>query len=210
MRDATAYRNTLNDTMRTYMSILIPMIMGMFVLSEEIMWLYTKDVYTYAFPVLAVAAISRIVLGYETIVTNLMMYVWGFEKKLTLFLLLGGVLNLVSNFGLVLCGKFSALTSYVTTTIAYVLVTFLCKRYFENKSKIGVKLFNKQIVQYMLVAATFIPIALLVKSIDLGYFFNILVIMILCVAVYGTFLIIKKDPLIGIVLGILKRGKNNE
>ena len=210
MRDATAYRNTLNDTMRTYMSILIPMIMGMFVLSEEIMWLYTKDVYTYAFPVLAVAAISRIVLGYETIVTNLMMYVWGFEKKLTLFLLLGGVLNLVSNFGLVLCGKFSALTSYVTTTIAYVLVTFLCKRYFENKAKIGVKLFNKQIVQYMLVAATFIPIALLVKSIDLGYFFNILVIMILCVAVYGTFLIIKKDPLIGIVLGILKRGKNNE
>lgn len=209
MRDTLSYRNTLNETMRTYMSILIPMIMGMFVLSEEIMWLYTKDVYTYAFPVLAVAAVSRIILGYETIVTNLMMYVWGYEKKLTLFLLAGGILNLVSNIVLVLCGKFSALTSYVTTTIAYILVTVLCKRYFEEKVKIGVQLLNKEVVQYMLVAATFIPIALLVKSINFGYFFNIVVTMILCVVVYGAFLIIKKDPLINVAFKILNKGKNN-
>ena len=207
MKDTVSYRDTLEGTIRTYMSILAPMALGMFVLSKEIMWLYTKDVYTYAFPVLALASVARIVYGYESIVMNLMMYVWGFEKKLTFYLLCGGILNLISNFLLVLTGTFSAFTSLFTTMIACALVTLVGKRYFEKKVGIKVKFLGREIARYFLVSAIFIPIAAVVKYFGLGYWLNIIVIVILCVGVYGVFLFITKDPLLDIVLGILKRKK---
>lgn len=206
-KDIDAYKNTLSEAIRVYMSILIPMAMGVFVLSEEIMWLYTKDVYTYAFPVLALAAIARIVYGYESIAMNLMMYVWGFEKKLTGYLLIGGILNLVSNFALVYFGKFTAFTSLFTTIVACVLVTVLCKRFFVKKVDIETRFFGKEIIRYFLVAATFIPVSILVRSFGLGFWFNIIVTVIACVGIYGVFLLVTKDPLINIALGIVKRKK---
>ena len=206
-KDIDAYKNTLSEAIRVYMSILIPMAMGVFVLSEEIMWLYTKDVYTYAFPVLALAAIARIVYGYESIAMNLMMYVWGFEKKLTGYLLIGGILNLVSNFALVYFGKFTAFTSLFTTIVACVLVTVLCKRFFVKKVDIETRFFGKEIIRYFLVAATFIPVSILVRSFGIGFWFNIIVTVIACVGIYGVFLLVTKDPLINIALGIVKRKK---
>lgn len=204
-KDVTAYKNTLSEAIRVYMSILIPMAMGVFVLSEEIMWLYTKDVYTYAFPVLALASIARIVYGYESIAMNLMMYVWGFEKKLTVYLLIGGIMNLVSNFTLVYFGKFTAFTSLFTTIVACVLVTVLCKRFFVKKVDIETRFLGKEIIRYFLVAATFIPVSILVRSFGLGFWFNIIVTVIVCVGIYGVFLLVTKDPLINIALGIVKR-----
>lgn len=205
--DMVSYRSTLEGTIRTYMSILIPMTMGMFVLSEEIMWLYTKDVYTYAFPVLALSALSRIVLGYESIAMNLMMYACGFERKLTYYLFCGGLLNLVSNFLLVYIGKYSAFTSLFTTTVACMLVTAFSKHYFQKQMKIKVSYFSKEIIRYLLVATIFIPIAVIVKNFDYGYWFNIVVTMIVCMSVYGVFLFVTKDPLLDIVFAILKRKK---
>lgn len=82
-----AYIETLHNTTRVYMAILAPMVFGIFVLAKEIMWLYSGDVYTYVYPVLAIAALSRIVYGYDSILSNLVMYVNGLEKELTIFLL---------------------------------------------------------------------------------------------------------------------------
>ena len=203
--DTKLFKKTLSETIRVYMSILVPMAMGVFVLSQEIMWLYSKDVYTYAFPVLALAAIARIVYGYESIATNLMMYVCGFEKKLTVFLLCGGVLNLISNLALVLLGAFSAFSSLMTTMIACAFVTFLCKIYFDKQIGAGCRMFDKKIIQYFIVAALFIPISLVVRSFGLGYWFNIVVTMILCMGLYGGFLLVTKDPLLDMALGIIKR-----
>ena len=204
-QDLVSYKRTLQDTIRTYMSILMPMIIGIFVLSQEIMWLYTKDVYTYAFPVLALAALARIVMGYESIVSNLMMYVCGMEKKLTIYLLLGGIFNLVCNFILVWCNKFSAFSAFFTTVVAYVIVTVLCKKQFETKMQMKVQFFDKNILRYILVSAIFIPIAILVKGLGYGSWFNIVVTMVLCVGAYAIFLFATKDPLINIVLGMIRR-----
>ena len=92
-----AYIETLHNTTRVYMAILAPMVFGIFVLAKEIMWLYSGDVYTYVYPVLAIAALSRIVYGYDSILSNLVMYVNGLEKELTIFLFGGGVINVILN-----------------------------------------------------------------------------------------------------------------
>lgn len=205
--DRESYLSTFKDTVRAYFSILLPMTFGVLVLSKEIMWLYTKDVYTYAYPVLALAAVVRIVYGFESIVTNLMMYVWGFEKRLALYLFYGGIFNVICNIILVFTGKFSAFSSLFTTMVACVVVVVLCKNYFEEHTKLKTELFGKDNLKYFIVSLTFIPIAWILKSLGLGYWFNIISIVICCVLVYGVFLLITKDPLIDIVLRMMKRKK---
>ena len=205
-QDTEAYQETLKDTMRTYMSILIPIALGLFVLSEEVMWLYTKDVYTYAYPVLALAALARIVYGYESIILNLMMYVWGFEKKMTLYLFLGGILNVVSNFVLAYINCFSAFTALLTNVIACLLVIVVCKRYFDKSVPVRIRFFDKYILRYLLVSALFIPIAILIKGFEFGYWFNIIVTMAVCIILYVIFLLLAKDPLLRNIKEILKRG----
>ena len=205
--DKESYKETLTDTIKTYMSIMLPMVFGIFVLSKEVMWLYTKDVYTYAYPVLALAALARIIYGYESIVLNLMMYVWGFEKKMTMFLLCGGLFNIVSNIALVCTKTFSAFTALFTNVIACFLVIVLCKRYFDKNVDVKVRFMPKTIVRYLVVSITFIPVSCVVKMLGFGYWFNIVVTMIVCVAIYGVFLVVTKDPLINFVFKILKRKK---
>lgn len=210
LKDDSSYKITLENTIRVYMSILIPMTFGVLVLSKEIMWLYTKDVYTYVFPVLSLAAIARIVYGYKSIVMNLMMYVWGFERKLTLILLGGGVLNLASNIILIVLGQFTPFSSLLTTVVASAFATSIGKWYFERKTNIKTKFFSSEIIKYFLVAILFVPLSFLIRTLGLGEWFNIIATMVVCIGFYGAFLIITKDPLFDIMLGILKRGKRNE
>ena len=205
--DKEAYLSTFKETVRVYFSILLPMAVGVLVLSKEIMWLYTKDVYTYAYAVLALAAVARIVYGFESVVTNLMMYVWGFEKRLTLYLLYGGIFNGISNFLLVFTGKFSAFSSLFTTMVACMLVVVLCVRYFERHTQMKTGLFGLNNLKYLFVSLLFIPIAQIFKSFGLGYWFNIISVVSGCVVVYRLFLIITKDPLIGMILKMVKRKK---
>jgi hypothetical protein len=135
------------------------------------------------------------------------MYTWGFEKRLTLYLLGGGILNLICNFTLVFIGKFSAFSSLISTAIACAIVTILCKIFFEKRVGIKAKFLSKKILQYFIVALAFIPIATGVKMLDYGFWFNIVVTMVCCMSVYGGFLLITKDPLVDTILQKFKRKK---
>lgn len=53
------YERVLNDTTEKYLALVIPINFGFIVLAQEVMQLYTQDVYTYVWPVLIVAAISQ-------------------------------------------------------------------------------------------------------------------------------------------------------
>ncbi len=201
------YEQTLHTATRTYMAILAPMAFGVLVLSQEIMWLYTKDVYTYVFPVLALAALARIVYGYESIVTHLVMYVNGLEKQLTLFLFGFGLLNGVLNIGAVMLGKFTAASALLTTVFASAVFVIAATKYSQQKLNIRCDFFSKDILQYFAVSFLFIPIAFVIHQFQLGYIWNIVLDMILCVGVYGIYMLWKKDPLVEIILGKLRRNR---
>ena len=200
-----AYIETLHNTTRVYMAILAPMVFGIFVLAKEIMWLYSGDVYTYVYPVLAIAALSRIVYGYDSKLSNLVMYVNGLEKELTIFLFGGGVINVILNGILIISGNFSAKNALITTMLSIILFVIVGARYSEKRLKIKLKFFSWEILRYFVVSFLFIPITYAVKVLNYGYWFNILVSITLCVTVYGIFMLITKDPLVQIIANKIMR-----
>ena len=189
------------------MSILIPMTFGVFVLSKEIMWLYSKDVYTYVYPVLACAAVSRIIYGYESIVTYLVMYVNGLEKQLTVFLFGCGILNLCMNYSFVLVGKFTAFTALFSTMFSIFIFDIVATVYSEKKLGIKCEFFSKKICQYFVVSFIFIPVAVIINMLQLSYIWNIVLEMSICIGIYGVYLLYSKDPLVEVILKKIKRRK---
>ncbi len=198
--DKESYMTTLRATSRTFFSILVPMVFGILVLCREIMWLYTKDVYTYTFPVLACAACARIVYAHESIASNLIMYVNGKERLLTLFVLCGGIVNVVLNLLLVFVRAFTPLTALLTTIVASFVSWLLSYSYSRKHLGIRSVFFTKENLRYFCISATFIPVALLVNLLQLGYLWNIVIEVVLCVGIYGSFLLITHDPLAESVL----------
>lgn len=203
--DKKSYMDTLKSTCRVYMAILIPMSFGVLVLSKEIMWLYSKDVYTYVYPVLIAAAVSRIIYGYQSIMTYLVMYVNGLEKKLTLLLLGGGIVNIVLNFSLIIVGRLTPLTALLTTMLSVLIFIYSANRYAVSNLELRGVLFTKEIRRYFLVAIMFIPISIGVNFLQLGYIWNILIEVIACVGVYGIYMLLTKDPLVEVFIGKIRR-----
>ena len=144
------YERVLNDTTEKYLALVIPINFGFIVLAQEVMQLYTQDVW----PVLIVAAISRIALSFQSVLNNLVMYVNSREKQQVVLLAVFGVMNLVMNFILVAVGCFTVITSLATTTLAVILFVVTCYFYAVKKIGVNCRLFSKRICGYLLASAS--------------------------------------------------------
>lgn len=205
--DKENYIATLKSTCRVYMAMLIPMSFGVMALSQEIMWLYSQDVYTYVFPVLICAAISRIIYGYQSIMTYLVMYVNGLEKQLTLMLLEGGIVNILLNSILIIIKQFTPITALITTMISVLVFIFSASLYARKNLQLENVFLTKEIRRYFLISFLFIPVAIGINMLKVGFVFNIISEIIICVGIYGVYMFYTKDPLFEMILGKLqKRG----
>lgn len=194
--DEENYKSSLINVTSSFMSISIPMFIGVAVLAEEVMAIYTRDVYTSAYIVLIIAVISRLVTCYFAVSSNLVMYINSMEKPLLVMSIIGGVVNVCLNFSMVHIGAFTTVTAAVTTLFANLIETVLIVLYTKKKLGICYEFFSKRMIGYYLAGLTFIPVAYFIKKMSLGYIWNVVVIMPLCILIYGTYLIMTKDPLL--------------
>lgn len=205
------YIRVLQTTTEKYLALVIPINFGFIVLAQEVMQLYTRDVYTYAWPVLVVAAISRIVLAYQAVLNNLVLYVNSREKQQVTFLAIFGAVNLAMNFALVALGCFTVITSLATTTLAVMMFVIVCQTYSIKKLGVNCHMFSKRSFGYLLASALFIPLSLLIRMAGLNYWVNIAAIIIACVALYAAYLILTRDMLAAELLNAtIFRGRSGQ
>lgn len=193
LKDKASYENLLNKTINNSMLIVIPMSLGMAALANEIMQFYSQGKYTYIFPVLIAAGFARIIYGFQSIVINLVMYLNSLEKPLTFLLLIFGLLNLILNSILVVIGKFTPMTSLVTTALAVLCFNIVTYIFTRKKVDVEYKLITKRVLGYLVVSLTFFPIAWKVRGLGLSMWPTILIVMTICSILYLVYLIITKD-----------------
>lgn len=187
------YINSLNKIISSLMFIIVPMCMGVLVLSYEVIYLYAGNEYLACVSALIVACITRILLSVESVLTHLVMYPNNREKKLLKFSFCCGLLNLVLNSLLVIFKILSPLTAMLTTLVAEVALIIIEYIYINKTLDIKPKFISKQNLTYLVLSLLFIPISLLIKFINFGFYINIIIIIVLCVSLYGGVLLLKKD-----------------
>lgn len=210
-----AYEGALNTSVTSLLFIMLPMCFGVAVLSQEIIFIYAGDKYNNVAPILLLSSIMRIIVSVESIMTNLVLYANNKEKKLVQFTFVFGICNLITNSILVGLGKLTPFTAMFTTGIVEIMLVTTQYLYIKKKMEINIHLFSKQILTYLLLALCFIPISIIIRKINLGYYINIIAIIVICVLLYVGVLYLKKDSTLYMILNklfgkILKKGGTNE
>ena len=91
------------------------------------------------------------------------------------------------------CKVFTPLTAMFTTMIAEIIFILSEYIYINKNLKIKPQFFSKKNLIYFSLSILFVPISLIVKYINFGFYLNIFIIIVLCVTLYGGTLLLIKD-----------------
>lgn len=204
------YEGTLKKSISTVLFIIIPMCLGVAVLSNEIIFLYAGTKYENLSNMLALACVMRVVTSIESVLTHLVLYVNDKEKTIVKLSFIFGIVNLIFDSLLIAFKIFTPFTAMFTTGLSELLLVVTQYFFIKKKMNIKVPIITKQNITYLGLSLCFIPISYIVKRIDLGFYANIVVIMALCMGLYGVVLLLKKDESIYIIINKLKNKLNKE
>lgn len=202
------YLALLTKSTRAFFLVLAPCCIGLCVLSPEVMYLYTDNAYTYAYPVLSLCALRFLLSSLTTIFTNQIMYLRGKEKVMVKILAIGGGLNLIFNSICVYFKALSPITAVITTAVAEGIMLAVMYWYIRVKMGVGFRVFTFPNMKYLLFSLSFFPIVRFIKSFHLGVILNCALAIGSCGLVYLLLLIITKDDMLKFFLGKFVRRKN--
>lgn len=187
------YEEKLNNSISSLIFIIVPMCLGVFVLSREVIILYAGKKYLMAIVPLMIACITRIFISLESVMNNLVMYPNNREDRILKVSLACGISNLIINYLLVLFKIFSPLTALATTGLVELMVFITHYIYAKKKMNINVQVFSKKNITYIILSLLFIPISIVIRKLNLGFYVTMTLITIICVLLYFIVLYIKKD-----------------
>lgn len=206
------YLSSLNRIISSVYFIIMPMCIGVLVLSYEVIYLYAGNEYIKCVPILVIACILRIFLSTESILTNLVMYPNNREKKLLKFSFGCGILNLILNSLLVIFKILNPISAMITTLVAEIALIIIEYIYINKKINVKPKFISKQNLTYLLLSLMFIPISILIKTINFGFWINLILIITLCVLLYVGVLTKLKDDNLSLIknklFNVLRRKKH--
>lgn len=187
------YMSLLRRIIKIYFMFLFPASIGMLCLSKEIILLYGGSDYIKAIPIMFVFSLYMLTIGVEGIIANQMIYLNGREKDDVKLVLVGGVLNVILNFALVITGYFTPTNAIITTLIANFIVIMLEYRFARKVINIDINLFAFENIKYFYYSLLFIPLIFAIK-----YFVNSILLVsalavLACGIVYIAVLILTKD-----------------
>lgn len=166
--DEVAYLSLLNRVSETLCAFLFPASIGILVLAPEIVILFGGNQYYGAIMPLRIFAIFMISLGFESILSNQVLYVKGREKKLVKFILIGGVSNVIFNSALIFFNRFTPNTAIATTALANLILIGLEYTYTRKVLKIDLQILSIRKLKYLLIALMFIPVTFGIKVLVSG------------------------------------------
>ncbi len=189
------YLRVLKKSLSSLLFVIVPMCIGMFVLSNEIINIYAGEKYlgTSMSVVLMIACLARIIISTEAVFTNLVMYPHNKEKQIAIICVSFGIVNFILNILLVLFKVFTPVSALITTAIAELGFLIVESIYAKKKLQLNINVFEGRNKSYFILSILFIPIAYLIKLLNLPFILNILVIVLTCVLFYAGILYIKKD-----------------
>lgn len=199
------YEEKLNNSISSLLFIIVPMCLGVFVLSKEIIILYASKKYLAAIVPLMIACITRIFISLESVMNNLVMYPNNREDRILKVSLICGTSNLIINYLLVTFKIFSPITALATTGLVELAVFITHYIYARRKMNINVQVFSKKNMTYIILSLLFIPISLLLRKLNLGFYITMILIIITCMLLYFIVLYIKKDNNLMFILDKFKK-----
>lgn len=199
------YIEKLNNSISSLMFVIVPMCLGIFVVAKEVIYIYAGDKYMTAVIPLMIACITRIFISLESVMNNLVMYPNDLENRILKVSLCCGLLNLTMNYILVYLKLLTPATALITTGFAEIIIVLCHYIYARKNMKLNIEIISKRNTIYFILGLLFIPISLIIRSLNLGFITTLALIIMTCSIMYFIVLYIKKDNNLLFILDKLKR-----
>lgn len=210
------YKKLLYSSSSIFFMVGIPMCIGLSILSKPIMLLYGGKNYIDAGVTMSIFAVRYILSMCDITLANQVIFIYEKESLLTRLYFIGGGINLVLNFTLVILNKVRPELLILTTLISEIFLIYMMTLCIRKDIDSSIHVLNKSTLKYFLSSLMFYPIFFVISKImNLQYVINmhfivtISTIVIVCIAFYIGVMIISKDAmffqLLDTVLGKLKK-----
>lgn len=188
-----------------FLMIMIPLTVGLCLLSNEVIYLYGGAGYADCVRPLCAYSVLQFVSGFHYMVGEAYIYVRGDEKVLLFINIFGAALNVGLNFLCVALDKFTPLTAVITLIVAYVAISAVDILFVRKKYAYRYGAVNKHTLLYLCAAAIFIPVVILLKRTALSVIPLVLICVVSCAVIYFALLAAFKDEYF---LSLFKKVKN--
>ncbi|MGL5621750.1 oligosaccharide flippase family protein, partial [Cetobacterium sp.] len=201
------YIKLLNKILKYIACLIFPMSLGIYALKEEIAIFFGGTEYIVASSVVGMFGIRMIVLSYESILSNQVVFLHKKEKSMAVILGVCALANIL--FKVILIKKYlgleyNATSAILTTTLAEILIIFLNLFYIGKYLKLKIEIFSKNIIFYIGISLFFIPISKFIKTFKFNYIVTSLTTVVICSFIYLIILVMIKDECIVEVFNKLK------
>ncbi len=189
------YISLLNKISRIYLFLLFPASIGMIILSKEIVLIYGGEQYSSAYQLLMLFSVYIITIAYDTIFSNQIMYVNGFEKEQVRIVFFGGFINLILNILILNLGIFNENYSVITTIFANIICVISQYIFIKKRIKLAYNIFSFDKSKYLILSLIFIPVTLLIKMLNCNMFIYIILVIVVNSTIYFSILYFTKDDI---------------
>lgn len=199
-RDFKSYKALVSKSSSVFFMLGIPMCFGFFVLSDVVMFLYGGTQYIEAGSTFAIFSLRMLVWILEYAIANQILFVQGYEKKITMIYFVGGVINVIVKVLLAFGKVLDSETAIFSTAIIELFVVIAEIYVIKKQQIIGLEGVVRKYFSYFFMSLLFVGVAFLNrKLIPFSYAFEIHLIsyvgitMLECVGVYVLALVFTKD-----------------
>ena len=189
------YISLLNKISRMYLFLLFPASIGMIILSKEIVLIYGGEQYASAYQLLMLFSVYIITIAYDTIFSNQIMYINGFEKEQVRIVFFGGFINLILNILILNLGIFNENYSVITTIFANIICVISQYIFIKKRIKLDYNIFSFDKSKYLILSLIFIPVTLLIKMLNYNMFIYIILVIVVNATIYFSILYFTKDDI---------------
>lgn len=205
------YEKLLYKGAQVFLFFTVPLAMGIFILSDDIALIYGGEKFLSAGIVIAIFSLRSIMLALYNILGVHIIFIKGYEKYITIFVSIAGLLNLLLKIFLYKSSIFSAEYYIGTTFISESLVLIFYIIFIKRKKLANIKPIFHNLYKYLLISISFILISFLIDqlivvdiNLSLKYILNVSSKILLSSLTYFLSLYFIRDSIIKEILKIIK------
>lgn len=202
MEDERSYQRLINKSSSMFSFLMAPIGMGLVVLGVQATVLMYGTRYMPGGIVTQVFAFRAISWALEIIMGTQIILIKGFENKLSIFYIIGGLCNLVFDGALYLLGVTQPQYYVITTLLSEYILLFIEYCFIRKNELADLSKVFAPFVKYACIVIGFVPVAFFVNMfiptnmvINMKFILNIIVTIILCCVYYGIVLFGIKDEI---------------
>jgi len=187
------YKIGITKIMHLVIALILPTAVGLYMLSEQIIWLFGGNEYMEAVKPMKIFSLRIILLGVEAILFNQIIFLHGKEKKLVLFNLICGGINVVLNLIFIDC--LTPTKSIFFTFVSELVFETTCIIYIHRNLKVNTGIFTRDNLRNLMLSCTFVPIILVIRMLSDNNLIILAMSFGICILVYSGSLYLMKDKI---------------